>query len=158
MKPESCENILQEIAEAKQQIAHLRKKQEDAEITLQLLNERLFQYDKAKTHQTKDLSADSIPAAANISPEDKIALFRQLFRGREDVYPKLWQNQKTAKKGYSPACSNEWVRGACEKPRIKCGDCPCGQKTHPYRDINILTSIAVSQRLCILPQMRLRIG
>jgi hypothetical protein len=45
MKPESRENILQEIAEAKQQIAHLRKKQEEAEITLQLLNERLFQYD-----------------------------------------------------------------------------------------------------------------
>ena len=124
MKPESRENILQEIAEAKQLIAHLRKKQEEAEITLQLLNERLFQYDKAKTHHTTDLSADPIPAAANISPEDKIALFRRLFRGREDVYPKLWQNQKTAKKGYSPACSNEWVRGVCEKPRIKCGDCP----------------------------------
>lgn len=58
MKPESRENILQEIAEAKQQIAHLRKKQEDAEITLQLLNERLFQYDKAITYQTTDLSAD----------------------------------------------------------------------------------------------------
>jgi superfamily II DNA or RNA helicase len=124
MKPESRENILQEIAEAKQQIAHLRKKQEEAEITLQLLNEHLFQYDKAKTHQTTDLSADPIPAAANISPEDKIALFRLLFRGREDVYPKLWQNKKTAKKGYSPACSNEWVRGVCEKPRIKCGECP----------------------------------
>jgi hypothetical protein len=98
MKPESRENILQEIAEAKQQIDHLRKKQEEAEITLQLLNERLFQYDNSKTHQTKDLSGDSIPAAVNISPEDKIALFRQHFRGREDVYPKLWQNQKTAKK------------------------------------------------------------
>ena len=83
MKPESRENILQEIAEAKQQIAHFRKKQEEAEITLQLLNERLFKYDKAKTHQTTDLSADSIPAAANTSPENKIALFSLLFRGRE---------------------------------------------------------------------------
>jgi len=25
---------------------------------------------------------------------------------------------------YSPACSNEWVSGICEKPRVKCGDCP----------------------------------
>jgi len=58
MKPESRENILQEIAEAKQQIAHLRKKQEGAEITLQLLNERLFQYDKAKPHQATNLSTD----------------------------------------------------------------------------------------------------
>lgn len=22
-----------------------------------------------------------------------------------------------------PACANEWIRGICEKPRIKCGDC-----------------------------------
>ena len=78
MKPESRENILQEIAEAKQQIDHLRKKQEEAEITLHLLNERLFQYDNSKTHQTKDLSGDSIPAAVNISPEDKIVLFSRL--------------------------------------------------------------------------------
>ena len=41
-----------------------------------------------------------------------------------DVYPKLWQNQKTGKKGYSPACANEWVRRVCEKPRVKCGECP----------------------------------
>ena len=124
MKSESRENILQEIAEAKQQIAHLRKKQEEAEIKLQLLNERLFQYDKAKTHQPTTFSVESIPATADMSPEDKIFLFRNLFRGREDVYPKLWQNQKMAKKGYSPACSNEWVRGVCEKPRVKCGECP----------------------------------
>jgi hypothetical protein len=24
----------------------------------------------------------------------------------------------------SPACAHEWVRGICEKPRVKCGDCP----------------------------------
>jgi len=58
------------------------------------------------------------------SAEKKITLFRNLFRGREDVYPKLWISTKTGKKGYSPACSNEWVRGVCEKPRMKCGDCP----------------------------------
>ena len=31
---------------------------------------------------------------------------------------------KTGRAGYAPACGNEWVRGICEKPRIKCGDCP----------------------------------
>ena len=40
------------------------------------------------------------------------------------MYPKLWQNQKADKKGYSPACSNEWIRGVCEKPRVRCGECP----------------------------------
>ena len=124
MKPESRESILQEIAEAKQQITHLRKKQEEAEITLQLLNERLFQHDKAKNHQATNLTGDSIQADGTMSPEQIIALFHRLFLGREDVYPKLWQNKKTGMSGYSPACSNEWVRGICEKPRIKCGECP----------------------------------
>ncbi len=26
--------------------------------------------------------------------------------------------------GYAPACANEWVSGVCEKPRVKCGECP----------------------------------
>ncbi len=54
----------------------------------------------------------------------KIALFRSLFRGREDVYPRRFVSWKTGKAGYSPACSNEWVAGICEKPRIKCALCP----------------------------------
>src|SRR3954454_23614606 len=54
----------------------------------------------------------------------KIALFRSLFRGREDVYPRRFESRKTGKAGYSPACMNEWVSGICEKPRIKCPDCP----------------------------------
>ena len=57
------------------------------------------------------------------TPAQKIALFRSLFRGREDVYPKFWTNIGTGRSGYAPACENEWVRGICEKPRVKCGDC-----------------------------------
>ncbi|MGA2502416.1 MAG: DEAD/DEAH box helicase family protein, partial [Tepidisphaeraceae bacterium] len=34
------------------------------------------------------------------------------------------ESRKTAKSGYQPACANEWVRGVCEKPKIKCLDCP----------------------------------
>jgi len=49
------------------------------------------------------------------SAEVKIALFRSLFRGREDVYPRRFESRKTGKSGYAPACSNEWVRGICEK-------------------------------------------
>src|SRR5690606_38928859 len=58
------------------------------------------------------------------SPADKVALFRSLFAGRTDVFPKYWHNLKTDRKGYSPACSNEWVRGVCDKPRVKCSECP----------------------------------
>jgi hypothetical protein len=54
------------------------------------------------------------------SSDAKIAFFRSLFRGRSDVYPRRFESRKTGKSGYAPACSNEWVRGVCEKPRIKC--------------------------------------
>lgn len=57
-------------------------------------------------------------------PEEKIACFRSLFRGRTDVYPQRFESRRTGRAGYSPACSNEWVRGVCEKPRIKCSNCP----------------------------------
>lgn len=56
------------------------------------------------------------------SPEAKVKLFMSLFRGRDDVYAKRWQN-KEGKSGYSPVCLNEWVRGICSKPKIKCSEC-----------------------------------
>ncbi len=56
-------------------------------------------------------------------PEAKVALFRSLFQGRNDVYPRRFENHRTGKSGYAPACGNEWVWGVCEKPRIKCAVC-----------------------------------
>jgi hypothetical protein len=41
------------------------------------------------------------------SPAAKIALFRSLFRGREDVYPVRFESRKTGRAGYQPACANE---------------------------------------------------
>ena len=35
-----------------------------------------------------------------------------------------WENRNTGKSGYAPACANEWVRGVCGKPQVKCGECP----------------------------------
>ena len=66
-------------------------------------------------------------------PESKIALFRSLFQGRDDVYPVRFQVQKSGRSGYAPACANEWVRGLCEKPRIKCATCP-HRRLLPIRD------------------------
>jgi superfamily II DNA or RNA helicase len=68
-----------------------------------------------------------LPIAQTPSPRsgiEKIRLFRSLFRGRTDVFPKRWENAKQARSGYAPACANEWVRGVCEKPRVRCGECP----------------------------------
>lgn len=63
------------------------------------------------------------PLDNHSSSEDKIALFRSLFRGRDDVYPRRFESRRTGKSGYQPACANEWVRDVCEKPRVKCPEC-----------------------------------
>ena len=54
----------------------------------------------------KDLKGDvnaNSPAAA------KIALFRLLFAGREDVYALRWESSRTGKSGWSPAVVGGWA-------------------------------------------------
>jgi len=41
------------------------------------------------------------------TPEEKISLFRNLFRGREDVFATRWEG-KSGKSGYSPASIMDW--------------------------------------------------
>lgn len=57
------------------------------------------------------------------TPEEKIRLFRSLFRGREDVFARRWYSSETEKSGYSPVCANEWKYGVCIKPKGKCAKC-----------------------------------
>lgn len=84
--------------------------------------------------------APEVPAPPRepMSPREKLDLFRSLFRGRLDVYPKRWE--KGERKGYSPACFNEFVRidQTCKKilkppARKSCGDCP-NQAFKPVTD------------------------
>ncbi|MDR3344988.1 MAG: DEAD/DEAH box helicase family protein [Oscillospiraceae bacterium] len=55
---------------------------------------------------------------------EKVALFMELFHGREDVYAKHWHSEKRGTSGYSPVCLNEWSPGVCDKKRYKCAVCP----------------------------------
>jgi hypothetical protein len=57
-----------------------------------------------------------------VDPDKKIQLFMTLFKGRDDVYAKRWEN-KEGKAGYAPVCRNEWKSGLCGKPAAKCFDC-----------------------------------
>src|SRR5439155_3135289 len=82
---------------------------------------RLLQAQLGTPGEDVDCSASPSPPS---TAGEKVALFRGLFRGRDDVFPKLWVNPRTDRKGYAPACSNEWLRGVCEKPRVKCSECP----------------------------------
>lgn len=75
-----------------------------------------------------------------ISNEEKIKIFMKLFRGRQDIYAKRWESNKTGKSGYSPVCKNEFSTYKCDKPRIKCGECP-------YRELLPLTEDVVLMHL-----------
>ncbi len=71
------------------------------------------------------LRPETSSAVTHASPEaTKIGLFRSLFRGREDVYPRRFESARSGKTGYQPACGNEWTRGICEKPKVRCNACP----------------------------------
>ncbi|MGA2189204.1 MAG: DEAD/DEAH box helicase family protein [Steroidobacteraceae bacterium] len=70
-----------------------------------------------------EMVADQASITAESSASKKIALFRRLFSGRTDVFPLRWENRNTGKSGYAPACANEWVRGVCGKPQVRCGEC-----------------------------------
>jgi superfamily II DNA or RNA helicase len=42
-------------------------------------------------------------------PEQKVALFRELFRGRDDVHALRWENARTQKSGWGPAVKGGWA-------------------------------------------------
>lgn len=73
-------------------------------------------------------SSQSPPVSDSYSTEQKIQVFRNLFRGRSDIFANRWQNQQ-GRSGYSVACNNEWGKGICHKPRVKCQDCSHRQFT-----------------------------
>lgn len=64
------------------------------------------------------------PRKPVLSLEEKVALFRNLFQGREDVFARRWFSPTTGKSGYQPVCAREWSREYCDKKKFKCAECP----------------------------------
>lgn len=88
--------------------------------------------------------------SSRLSAEAKVALFRRRFQGRTDVYPVRWESRTTGKSGYAPACANEWRAGVCEKPLIKCGDCP-NRSLIPLSDASVYAHLAGDQTIGVYP-------
>ena len=73
--------------------------------------------------------------AKAISSEEKVKIFMEVFKGRTDLYAKRWTSNKTGKSGYSPVCKNEFSTYKCDKPRVKCNECPFRELTPLTEDI-----------------------
>lgn len=125
------EDFLDEIAREEKRIAELQAE-------LRQRNDRLASLRQELVERSVDPitpEGSSVPVSPIPTPfsnPKKIALFRSLFRGREDVFARRWENSRTGRSGYAPACSNEWKSGICEKlngnrerktSRMVCGTC-----------------------------------
>src|SRR5437016_2533491 len=120
--PARAARLSAEIADQEARLATLNRERDRAQLRLDQLRAERSALESRST--ARDEGIPPLAPAPAPSPGEKVALFRSLFRGRDDVYPKRWENARTGKTGYAPACANEWVRGVCEKPRIKCAECP----------------------------------
>jgi len=59
-----------------------------------------------------------------LTPQEKIALYRSIFKGREDVFAIRWEKADKSASGYTPVCLNEWKNEICVKiNKGKCRDC-----------------------------------
>jgi hypothetical protein len=94
-----------------------------AEIVAEIDTLRLVQSEGSAATKVVLSGKAGDPIDRNSTIEKKIALFRRLFAGRSDVFPIRWENRVTGRRGYAPACANEWRRGICEKPKVKCSAC-----------------------------------
>ena len=99
-----------------QKIIRIRHKLAELEQEKRALEAELSRLELEDSHPV-------VTRATTLSNREKLVIFRELFRGREEVFPTRWENMKSGRSGYAIACGNEWVRGICNKPRVKCGAC-----------------------------------
>ncbi len=112
--------IGQEIGRIRRRLIELDRERASLEAALAGFERQL----SATCEGTRPSAFENAPVTGSSSATEKLALFRRLFAGRPDVFPVRWENARLGRAGYSPACSNEWVKGVCRKPKVKCGECP----------------------------------
>jgi superfamily II DNA or RNA helicase len=147
MKKNSRDRLIETIALEEARLIRLDADRQTLLGSLQDLRRQLSAIDAASspTQETSTLSSTA-----------KINLFRSLFSGREDVYPKLWISKNGDRKGYMPACANDGNYSLCGKrkfPRVKCGDC-IHQAYLPVSDEVIRDHLQGKQTIGVYPLLQ----
>jgi superfamily II DNA or RNA helicase len=117
--PHPRDPLVTDIAKAESDLERIEAQRTAAKARIATLRNELTALDAVP----RPVAAEPLPALAPRTPADKVKLFRGLFRGRPDLYPTRFVSKKSGKAGYAPACSNKFVPGVCELPKVKCGDC-----------------------------------
>ena len=149
------EKALQEIERLRQENTRLRKKlgigpsepkadYRQSAPTSAGSDTRVAEIQEARSYGSYEPTSTRHPRVeSNFSAQEKVKLFRTLFRGREDVYAVSWFNERTGKKGYSPACEDPW--GSRKgKPR----------KYLPLTDEVILSHLSGEKIIGVYPLLR----
>jgi hypothetical protein len=140
--------LIDAIAAEELVLTRLTEEERDARARLAALRAELNALDQQS--RIPPLRPRGTHAPAPHSAADKVALFRRLFRGREDVFPTRFTSKKTGKAGYAPACRNKFCPGVCDLPRIKCGECP-NQAFVPVDDGAVLAHLQGRHVMGIYP-------
>ncbi len=88
--PDDLESLKKHLQEALAEIEELRKENARLKQTATPIVSSSIIKHTVKVHQP---ITPSSKIHSQSSTEEKISLFRQLFRGREDVYPKRWESK-----------------------------------------------------------------
>ena len=82
-----------------------------------------YKYLEHRTCETNQTEVTPV-STCQFTLQEKVAIFQNLFQGRDDVFAKRWYSSTTQKSGYQPVCTREWNREFCDKRKYKCADCP----------------------------------
>ncbi len=105
-------------------LAECHRLREENRRLRELLAQYKIEIPGSSSGTSKQVVSEQQPSSALLSQESsskaKIALFRSLFRGREDVYAVRWES-KDGRSGYSPACVKDWdaIRAGKQAERKK---------------------------------------
>ena len=130
------EELIAEIEETEALLTRLESEREQTRARLAALRRELASEKGVVAAISEQPSVAPLQGALP-TPGEKVGIFRQLFRGRPDVFPTRFVSKKTGKPGYAPACTNKFVRGVCDLPKVKCGECP-NQAFVPVDDAAVL--------------------
>jgi superfamily II DNA or RNA helicase len=159
MNDRDRERLAEEIARSRARVADLERERDVELMRITELEAAIAALDEIPPTQPSEVVADpeaptqpAGPAATRRTPEQKLQIFRELFRGREDVYPTRFESAKTGKQGYGPACANKFERGVCELPKVKCGECK-NQKFLPADDAAYWKHLAGGHVMGVYPML-----
>jgi len=112
----SRDMLLEAIGREQARLAGLDSEREVVSARLQALRAELNSLvaEPLPPYSLSHLPSKTLPA----TPSEKIALFRSLFRGRDDVFARMWTSRRTGRTGYSPVRRGDWQERFRGKNRL----------------------------------------